>query len=353
MQLAENVPLAPRCTLELGGAARYLCEARSEADVASAVTWAEERGLPLCVLGGGSNLVIADDGLPGVVLSLALRGIEHRTSGDKVELTAAAGEPWDGLVEHSVQHGLAGLECLSGIPGLVGATPIQNVGAYGQEVSQTISSVRVLDRETRTVRVLSASECGFSYRDSVFKSVAPERYIVLAVSYGLTPGGAPCLRYPELEKQLPTAASLSDTRQIVLRTRRAKSMVIDPNDVNRRSCGSFFVNPVLSAEELAAVEARLGNPEMPRWPAAGGRTKLSAAWLIERSGLRRGLRMGNVGLSSKHALAVVCHDGASTRDVVAFARRITDTVREHTGVKLVPEPVFWGFSRFDGGLPAD
>jgi UDP-N-acetylmuramate dehydrogenase len=353
VQLAENVPLAPRCTLELGGAARYLCEARSEADVASAVAWAEQRGLPLRVLGGGSNLVIADDGLPGLVLSLALRGIEQHASGDKVELTAAAGEPWDGLVEHSVKHGLSGLECLSGIPGLVGATPIQNVGAYGQEVAETITRVRVLDRESRAVRVLSATECGFSYRDSVFKSVAPERYVVLAVSYALTPGGRPCLRYPELQKQLAPSASLTDAREVVLRTRRAKSMVIDPNDVNRRSCGSFFVNPVLSAEELAAVETRLGNPEMPRWPAPLGRTKLSAAWLIERSGLERGLRMGNVGLSSKHALALVCHDGARARDVVAFARRITATVREHSGVELVPEPVFWGFSRFEGALPAD
>ena len=263
-----------------------------------------------------------------------------------VELTAAAGEPWDDLVRMTVERDWAGLECLSGIPGLVGATPIQNVGAYGQEVSETVTTVRVLDTESGRILTLATRECGFGYRDSRFRSVEPERWVVLAVTYRLRPGGAPAVRYADVEQHLAArgvaSPTLADVRETVLAIRRSKSMVLDPRDPNRRSCGSFFTNPIIPAAELAAVESRAGDPTMPRWPLPGGQVKLSAAWLIERAGYTRGRAEGPVGLSTKHALAIVARDGAKARDVVAFARRVQTAVAERFGVRLTPEPVFWG-----------
>jgi UDP-N-acetylmuramate dehydrogenase len=311
--------------------------------------------VPVRVLGGGSNLVVADRGVDGLVLRVALRGVETREAGGDVLLTAGAGEPWDDLVRLAVARGWAGLECLSGIPGLVGATPIQNVGAYGQEVSQTITAVRAVDRASGAVVTLAPAACGFGYRDSRFKSREPERHVVLAVSYRLRPGGPPAVRYAELARALEArglaSPSLADVRDAVLAIRRAKSMVLDAADPNGRSCGSFFVNPIVGAAEAARVAAAAGDPAMPRWPEADGRVKLAAAWLIERAGFRRGDRDGPVGLSTRHALAVVAHDGAAARDVVAFARRVRDAVERRFGVRLVPEPVFWGFERVTDGLP--
>jgi UDP-N-acetylmuramate dehydrogenase len=263
-----------------------------------------------------------------------------------VEVTAAAGEPWDALVAHVVERGWAGLECLSGIPGLVGATPIQNVGAYGQDVAQTVRAVRALDRRTGETVTLAHDACGFGYRTSRFKSVEPDRFIVLSVSYRLDPGGAPSVRYADVESDLArrgiATPSLADVRASVLAIRRSKSMVLDPDDPNRRSCGSFFLNPVVDAAALERVERAAGDPSMPRWPEEHGRVKLSAAWLIERSGFRRGESRGPVGLSTRHSLAIVCHQGARAADVVAFAREIRDRVEARFGLRLVPEPVFWG-----------
>src|SRR5512134_1133766 len=339
----EHVPLAPHCTLHVGGSARYFLEARDEATVLEAADWAAARGLPIRVLGGGSNLVIADEGVDGLVLRIALRGVTAREIPGAVEVTAAAGEPWDDLVRHTVERGWAGLECLSGIPGLVGATPIQNVGAYGQEVSDTLASVRALDREARRVVTLAPADCGFGYRDSLFKSRSPGRYVVLAVSYRLVPGGAPNLGYADIAREIgPAAPTLPAVRETVLRVRRSKSMVLEPGDPNARSCGSFFLNPIVDAATLAAVDARAAGLSMPRWPQPDGRVKLSAAWLIERAGFARGQAEGPVGLSTRHTLAIVCHDGARARDVAAFARRVRAGVEERFGVSLHPEPVFWG-----------
>ncbi len=354
----EQVPLAPFSTLGVGGPARYFAEARTERDLVAAVDWAARRGLPLRVLGGGSNLVVADAGVEGLVLRVALRGVTSRPAAGSVEVTAAAGEPWDALVAEAVARGWAGLECLSGIPGLVGATPIQNVGAYGQEVAETVAAVRALDRAAGRIVSLPAEACGFAYRDSAFKSATPDRYVVLAVTYRLAPGGPPAVRYAELARHLEARGaarpSLADVRAAVLAIRRAKSMVLDdPGDENRRSCGSFFVNPVVSAEDAARVAARAGDAAMPRWPEPDGRVKLSAAWLIERAGFRRGERDGPVGLSSRHALAIVAHEGARARDVVRLARRIRAGVEARFGVRLVPEPVFWGFGGLEAGLPAE
>jgi len=348
----EHVALAGRCTLGVGGLARYFVEATSEAGVREAFEWARGHGLPLRVLGGGSNVVVPDEGVDALVMHVALRGLDTRESSGAVELTAAAGEPWDDLVRFTVERGWAGLECLSGIPGLVGATPIQNVGAYGQEVSDTITAVRVLDTETGRRIVVPRNDCDFTYRDSRFKSGEPGRHVVLGVTYRLTPGGQASVAYADIQMDLAhrdiTAPSLADVRESVLRVRRAKSMVLDPDDPNRRSCGSFFMNPIIPAAALTALEARVDGRAMPRWPQPDGRVKLSAAWLIEQAGFRRGLRDGAVGLSTRHSLAVVAHDGARACDVLAFAARLRDAVHDRFGVVLVPEPVVWA----PGGLPA-
>jgi UDP-N-acetylmuramate dehydrogenase len=264
-----------------------------------------------------------------------------------VDLTAAAGEPWDDLVAFTVVRGWAGLECLSGIPGLVGATPIQNVGAYGQEVRDTLSRVRAFDRRTGQIVTLSPAQCELSYRDSVFKRRESERYIVLGVGYRLVPGGAPLVRYAELAQDLARreirAPSLAEVRRSVLDIRRSKSMVLSADDENRRSCGSFFVNPIISSAEAERVEARAGREApMPRWPEPDGRVKLSAAWLVQRAGFERGHRDGPVGLSSRHTLAIVCHDGARADLVLAFARKVRERVEERFGIGLDPEPVVWG-----------
>ena len=346
MSPLENVRLAEHCTLGVGGPARFFVEAREEAAVLEALEWARARRLPIRVLGGGSNLVVADEGIDGLVVKIALRGIDTREAHGVVEVTAAAGEPWDELVRLCVDHGWAGFECLSGIPGLVGATPMQNVGAYGQEVSETVILVRALDTCTGRIMTFENRECRFGYRDSMFRSDEPGRYVILSVGYRLRPRGAAAVRYADVEKDLAARGiakpSLTDVRASVIAIRRSKSMVLDPRDANRRSCGSFFTNPIIPGAELAAVESRAGDRAMPRWPLPGGQVKLSAAWLIERAGYTRGRADGPVGLSTNHALAIVAHDGARARDVVAFARRVQTAVADRFGVRLTPEPVFWG-----------
>jgi len=342
----ENVPLAPHTTLGVGGPARYFVEAHDEDAVLDALAWTKARRLPLRVLGAGSNLVVADAGVDGLVAKIDLRGVRIRRAGGAIELTAAAGEPWDDLVRRTVAEGWAGLECLSGIPGLVGAAPIQNVGAYGQEVAEAVIAVRALDTRDGRIRTLANHECGFGYRDSRFKRGEPGRWIVLSVSYRLVPGGPPTVRYADIDKDLEgrriLAPTLADVRESVLAVRRSKSMVLgDPRDPNRRSCGSFFTNPVLTAADLCRVEARANDPAMPRWPQADGRVKLSAAWLIERAGFTRGHRRGPVGLSTRHALAVVAHEGARAADVMAFAEHLRATVEERFGVRLTLEPAVW------------
>ena len=259
----EHEPLASHCTLGVGGPARFFIDAHDEADVLAAWRWARTRGIPLRILGGGSNLVVADEGVDGLVVRIGLRGLSSVAAGSAVELTAGAGEPWDAVVRHAVERGWAGLECLSGIPGLTGATPIQNVGAYGQEVSDTITAVRALHRERGAVVTLTAADCAFAYRDSMLKSGAPDLYIVLAVTYRLEPDGRPRVRYADLEQHLAARGvatpSLAEVRASILDIRRSKSMVLDPDDPNRRSCGSFFLNPIVSPEEVARIEARSGD----------------------------------------------------------------------------------------------
>jgi UDP-N-acetylmuramate dehydrogenase len=347
LALRELVPLAPLTTLGVGGKARYVVDGHDEPTIVEALRWARARGVPVRVLGGGSNVVVPDAGFDGVVVRVLTRSKGFSTAGADAMLEAAAGEPWDALVAESVQLGYQGLECLSGIPGLVGATPIQNVGAYGQEVAETISSVRVLDRTSLEIRSFTAEACRFSYRDSFFKSEAPERYVVLGVTFRLRPLAPPAVRYAELGRRLAerpaTAAppSVAEVREAVLELRKKKSMLLDPADPNGRSCGSFFVNPVVSAELASSVERSAGDARMPRYPQPDGRVKLAAGWLIERAGFEKGMRRGAVGLSTAHALAIVCHDGATASEVRALAAAIVRAVQARFGVTLVPEPAYF------------
>jgi UDP-N-acetylmuramate dehydrogenase len=350
LDILDRVPLARHTTLELGGPARFYLRAKGEADVISGLEWAHRRGAAVAILGGGSNLVVGDDGYDGLVIEMVQCGIEEQARGDRVLITAAAGEEWDELVGRTVSAGFSGLECLSGIPGRVGATPIQNVGAYGQEVSETLVSVRAVDRETLAIVTLDRDECELSYRDSFFKR-HPERYVILSATFALTPEGAPAVRYAELERALAQIGSfdLPTVRETVVELRRAKSMILDGADPNGRSAGSFFMNPIVAAQDADAIVARAiadgiaaSEREVPRWPAEGGRVKLAAGWLIERAGIAKGMRLGNVGVSSKHALALVHHGGGSTRELLELAERVRAAVEARFGVQLVPEPVFWG-----------
>ncbi len=349
--LASGVALAPLTTLGLGGPARHFVTADDDETLRDALVWARSEGLPVALLGGGSNIIAADAGFDGVVIALRMRGVSRVVDAERVHVTAAAGEPWDELVERCVSEDLAGIECLSGIPGMVGATPLQNVGAYGQEVSSTIASVRVLERATLRERTLSNSECDFSYRYSALKR-DPERYVVLAVTFTLHEHGAPAIRYQELAKALSShgaAPSLAETRRTVIALRRNKGMVFDPGapDENTRSAGSFFVNPIVTGDVADALTARLiaeggiaSAAGLPRYPANDpGHAKLAAAWLIEAAGFRKGERRGNVGISTKHALALVCHSGATASELLAFAHEIETRIRDRFGVQLEREPV--------------
>ena len=336
MRIEHHVPLAALTTLGLGGPADVLITVETEAELVEAAL-ADDRAL---VLGGGSNLVVADAGLRGTVIRIATQGLTEVRDG----LEVAAGQDWDGFVAHAVAAGRSGVEALSGIPGLTGATPVQNVGAYGQEVSHTVVRVRALDRRSATVVELDAQGCRFAYRTSLFKA-HPARWVVLAVVFDLAadPLSAP-VRYAELARALGIGlgerAPLGEVRAAVLALRRGKGMVLDPLDPDSRSAGSFFTNPVLGAAEVAALREQFG--EVSAWPDAGGRSKVSAAWLIERAGFGRGWGAGVVGLSSKHVLALVNRGGASTADLVRLAREVRDGVQQATGVRLVPEPVFAG-----------
>ena len=348
MLIQENVPLAPFTTLGVGGLARFFLHAGDVGQVQAAVHFARQRDLPLFVLGGGSNLVVADEGWPGLVLRVALTGLETAGGNGKTIFTAGAGEDWDQFVARTVASGCAGLECLSGIPGTVGGTPVQNVGAYGQEVAQTIESVEVLDLLHGEVRELCNQACGFSYRTSAFNSSERERYIILRVSYGLEPGGEPSLRYTDLQKFFAGRGrpTLAETREAVRQIRAGKGMLIVPGDPESRSAGSFFKNPVLTAAEYERLRERAGalGLEVPSYPALEAQHKVSAAWLVEHSGFRKGYARGPVGISSKHALALVNRGGARARDVLALQCEIQDKVEAAFGIRLRTEPVYVGFA---------
>jgi UDP-N-acetylmuramate dehydrogenase len=352
----DQVLLAGLTTLGVGGPARRFLRASTEAELIAAVRDADGRGEPLLILGGGSNLVIADAGFPGTVVQVATRGIHQEPDGtDAVRLTVAAGQDWDGVVASCVGTGLAGLECLSGIPGLTGATPIQNVGAYGQEVAEVITTVRVYDRDDGEVTELAARDCGFGYRTSMFKRDGSGRRVVLGVTFRLLPSAlsAP-IRYAELARALGVPeggrAPLSAVRSAVLTLRRGKGMVLDPADPDSRSAGSFFTNPVLDDAQFAALQKIVaersgGDLLIPQFPAGPGQVKVPAAWLIGQAGFAKG-HPGTRGarISTKHTLALVNPGGATAADIAGLAREIRDRVRAVLGVDLACEPTLVGLT---------
>ena len=339
VKLQENIPLSPLTTLGVGGNARYFIRAESENDVVDAVRFADENGIELFVLGGGSNVLISDAGFDGLVLQVAILGIEVVDG----KVTAAAGEDWDGFVTHCVNSDLAGVECLSGIPGFVGGTPVQNVGAYGQEVAETISSVRCLDRTTGEIVTLANADCRFTYRTSIFNSTHRDRYIVLSVSYALTRGGAPKIVYKDLVDHFKgRQPTLAETREAVIAIRRSKSMVIDDGDPNARSAGSFFKNPIVEKSYFEELQSEFES--IPSFE-FGDKVKVPAAWLIEHAGFNKGFELGNAGISSKHTLALINRGGASAAELLELKEKIQSAVQEKFGIHLQPEPVFVGFDR--------
>lgn len=352
LEINENIPLAPLTTLKIGGRARFFARAVSESDVIEAVKFAAARGLDLLVMGGGSNILVSDSGFDGLVLRIELKGInESPAENGAVQVTAAAGEDWDRFTEYCVRKDLAGVECLGGIPGFVGAVPVQNVGAYGQDVAETIRVVRCLDRATGAIREIENPECGFAYRSSIFNTTEHGRFIVLAVRFEFTRGGEPRIVYPELREALTAAADckksnrqprLVEVREAVLKIRRAKSMVIDADDPNSKSAGSFFKNPVVSEETFKALAARF-DEGIPHFSVGEDSVKIPAAWLIEQAGFHKGFRLGNAGISTRHSLAIVNCGGATAAEIIALKETIELAVKEKFGIALTPEPVFVGF----------
>jgi UDP-N-acetylmuramate dehydrogenase len=346
----ENIPLAPLTTFQVGGPARYFVDAHSEHEVSEAVAFAFARKLPLFVLGGGSNLLVSDEGWPGLVLKVSLAGVEFEGDLQKMLFHAGAGENWDDLVALAVSKNCGGIECLSGVPGTVGGTPVQNVGAYGQEVSETITRVHALEIATGKFLDMSNGDCDFSYRSSVFNSTRRGQFIVLEVSYRLCRNGDAKIEYADLKKFFaadPEKPTLQQVRDAVRSIRQSKAMLLLDGDEDCRSAGSFFKNPVVSAAEAdriqAVAEQRAPGKTMPRYPAADGQVKLAAAWLVEQSGFSKGYTLGPVGISHKHTLAIVNRGGAKARDILALKDEIEKKVFDIWGVPLQPEPVFVGF----------
>lgn len=352
MNIQENIALAPLTTFQVGGPARYFIEARTETEVKNALGFAADKRLLLFVLGGGSNLVISDAGWPGLVLKIALPGVEFESDRNRTLFCAGAGENWDQLVAFTVSKNCAGLECLSGIPGTVGGTPVQNVGAYGQEVSQTITGVRVLEVASGRVLQLDNVACGFTYRTSIFNTSQRGKYIVLEVAYRLERGRQPRIEYADLKKFFGAALAdrppaLQQVRDAVRSIRQSKAMLLVSGDEDCRSAGSFFKNPLVSQAEadriLSVAQKRVPDKTLPRYPGQDGMVKLAAAWLVEQAGFSKGYSRGPVGLSRKHTLAIVNRGGATARDIVALKDEIQKKVLEIWGVQLQPEPVFVGF----------
>jgi UDP-N-acetylmuramate dehydrogenase len=350
--IQENIPLAPFTTLQIGGPARYFAETHSETDLQSALAFADQIRIPVFILGGGSNVLISDKGYHGLALRVAIQGVQWFDDGTVI---AAAGEDWDSLVRQCVARNWAGIECLSGIPGLVGGTPVQNVGAYGQEVSETISSVRALDRQTGRVVELSNADCGFRYRTSIFNTNARARYIVMAVAYVLKPDGEAAIRYPDLKDYFAGRGinpGLAEMREAVRSIRARKAMLLTPDDPDCRSAGSFFKNPIVTREQYEELEKSVfdqglitSGERIPCYSAPDDQVKLLAAWMIERAGFRKGYSRGRVAISSKHSLAIINRGGATAAELLALVEEIRRRVEMVFGLLLVTEPDFIGFDQ--------
>jgi UDP-N-acetylmuramate dehydrogenase len=341
-----DVSLAPLCTIGVGGPARWFVEARSAESVSKALEWARQRQVTTYVLGGGSNVVVADEGLDGLVVRIAITGIDTAHEDGSVVYRVGAGEPWDDFVAASVAANDAGLECLSGIPGFVGGTPVQNVGAYGQDVSGTIRCVSTVDRHTGRTLEFSNRQCAFSYRNSRFKSQDANRFVVTRVDFALRRDGPATIAYADVvqhfERAGMAAPALNDVREAVLAIRRRKGMVIEAGSRANRSCGSFFVNPIVSRDQYNRVKS-LATISVPSYDIDSDHVKIPAAWLIEHSGFPKGTTRGVAGISPFQAQAIVNLGGASAQDILELACEVKRAVLQAFGVTLVPEPVFLGF----------
>lgn len=333
-----DVPLADYTTIGVGGPARHFLSVETVEALKNALDLAHSKQWPVFILGGGSNLLAPDAGFAGLVIHINTKGVTLTDSEDHVLVRAMAGEDWDAFVAHMVDKKLGGVECLSGIPGKVGAAPIQNVGAYGQEVAETITEVETLDLNTLATKTFSNTQCGFSYRHSIFKGDAAHRYVVMAVTFRLKKDADPMIRYPDLQNRLGPNATLFETRAAVLAVRRSKSMVYDRHDPNSLGCGSFFTNPILSKEDYKAFLKHEPNHH-PHWPQADESIKLSAAWLIDNAGFSKGYAKGRAGLSQKHCLAIINRGQATEADILALVKEIQQAVKKRFGVTLTPEPL--------------
>ncbi len=343
-EIVENFPLAELTTFKIGGKARFFVRAITETEVIKALEFAEQNNLEIFILGGGSNVLIADKGFDGLVLQIALKGISTYTEKDgTIYVTAQAGKDWDEFVEFCIEKNLQGIECLSGIPGFVGGTPVQNVGAYGQEVSDAIGSVRVFDRKTKEIKELTNTDCGFSYRTSIFNTTKKNRYIVLAVTYALRFDGEPKIVYKDLENYFTgEKPTLKELRKVVCEIRAAKAMLVRQGGADSQSAGSFFKNPIVNKSEFAEISKTADN--VPFYKVDEQNVKIPAAWLIENSGFQKGYIKGNAGLSTKHTLALTNRGNANAKEILDLMFEIQERVKEHFDIILKPEPVFIGFS---------
>lgn len=345
MEILENIALAPFTTLGVGGPAKFFSRARTAEELAGLFDRAETEGEDVFVLGGGSNILVSDVGFNGLVIKIEICGTAFARDGDAVLVTAGAGEDWDSFVRGCVDRDLAGVECMSGVPGTVGGTPVQNVGAYGQEVSETIVSVRCLDRTSKAIVDLSNGQCGFEYRKSIFNTSERDRFVVLSLVFRLIPAGEPKITYKDLQQQFlgRRVPSLRETRDAVIAIRREKSMVIDPADPNSRSAGSFFKNPIVSTSVADSIADELGLDNIPQFAAGDENVKIPAAWLIDQAGFRKGYALGNAGISANHSLAIINRGSATSAEIVALKDLIQKNVRDKFGIALQPEPIFIGF----------
>jgi UDP-N-acetylmuramate dehydrogenase len=360
LSIHENVPLAPYTTLGVGGPARFLIKAETEEQLVDAMDFARAHGHPVFVLGGGSNILISDSGFPGLVLKIELSGIQT-PSEDWGTMSVASGVKWDDFVQHCVSRNLAGIECLSGIPGTVGGAPIQNIGAYGEDVSEVILRVRAFDRNSHHITELSSADCQFAYRSSIFNTIRRNRYIIMSVDFALRTDGRPRIHYPDLQRRFAGGTpipKLGKVREAVMQIREAKAMVLRNNDPDSRSAGSFFRNPVLNSDLVSEVETKarangqLGSSEsIPRFPTAPGKEKVPAAWFIEHAGFHKGYAYGNAGISSKHALALINRGGATAQEILDLMHKIQARVQMLFGIDLHAEPEFVGFEEIQCQSP--
>lgn len=348
--MQENITLAPFTTLKVGGKARFFVSAENEKQITEAIRFAEELDLNLFILGGGSNVVISDEGFDGLVLQINLKGIEIAPEKDgKINVTVQAGEDWDEFVRFCVEKNLQGIECLSGIPGFVGGTPVQNVGAYGQEVSETITNVRVYDRKSKEILDLKNADCGFEYRKSIFNTAAKNRFAVLSVTYALTKNGEPKIVYKDLLNHFAGGKpSLRETREAVCKIRAEKAMLVRQGGLDAQSVGSFFKNPIVSKkrfERALEIAEKLGFKDVPHFPFDEESVKIPAAWLIEKAGFQKGFTKGRAGLSTKHTLALTNRGNASAQEIIQLKEEIQARVKEIFDVELSVEPVMIGFDK--------